>query len=76
MSSMVMACAEAGSDANCANEQARHARNGEEGAVRGLDARVRVPDQKRKLVVGRTARGRAGEAKRRRALEGRLTQDG
>lgn len=56
---MVMLCAEAGSDANCTNEQARHARNGEEGAVRGLNARVRVPDQKRTLVVAQLEAGPA-----------------
>lgn len=61
-----MLCAEAGSNANCANEQARHARNGEEGAVRGLDVRVRVPDQKRKLVVAQLEAGPA-----RRSGEGR-----
>lgn len=50
-----------------ANDQASHARNSEGGVVRGLDARVRMPGQMRKLVVGRTGRGWAGEAKRRGA---------
>lgn len=35
--------------------------------VRLLDAMIQMPDRRRKLVVGRTGRGCAGEARRRGA---------